>query len=75
MICQECCELVTEYLEGALSADHASRFEAHLSDCAGCVAYVEQVRVTVRSVGVLPAEPADPDVRERLLAAFRELRG
>ena len=51
------------------------RLEKHLRACDGCAAYLESVRVTVRSLGELPPEPADPHVREHLLAAFHELRG
>jgi hypothetical protein len=49
--------------------------DAHMRDCHGCTAYLEQVRATVRVLGEPPPEPADPHTRETLLAAFRELRG
>ncbi len=75
LVCQEFVELVTDYLEGALSRRDRRRLEKHLAACDGCTAYLESVRVTVRTLGELPAEPADPHVREHLLAAFRELRG
>jgi anti-sigma factor RsiW len=75
LACQELVELVTDYLEGALSRRDRRRMERHLSGCEACQAYLESVRATVRTLGELPAEPADPEVREHLLAAFRELRG
>jgi anti-sigma factor RsiW len=75
LICQELVELVTDYLDGALSRRDRRRMEKHLGVCEGCEAYLESVRATVRTLGELPAEPADPEVREHLLAAFRELRG
>jgi anti-sigma factor RsiW len=75
LACQEFAELVTDYLDGALSRRDRKRLEKHLSGCDGCTAYLESVRVTVQTLGELPAEPADPHVREHLLAAFRELRG
>ena len=34
--CQELVELVTDYLEGALSAEDGARFEDHISRCGGC---------------------------------------
>jgi hypothetical protein len=49
--------------------------EKHVRGCEGCEAYLESIRATVRTLGELPAGPADPYVREHLLAAFRELRG
>lgn len=74
LVCQEFVELVTDYLEGTLPRRDRRRLERHLSACDGCDAYLEQFRLTVRSLGELPPEPADPHVREHLLAAFRELR-
>jgi anti-sigma factor RsiW len=50
MTCQELVELVTDYLEDALTPEERERFEAHLDDCPGCRAYVEQMRVTIRLV-------------------------
>ena len=75
LACQEFVELVTDYLEGALPRRERKRLEAHLRGCHGCTAYLEQMRVTVRSLGELPPEPTDPHTRETLLRAFRELRG
>ena len=73
--CQEFVELVTDYLDGALSRRDTKRMDKHLRACDGCSEYFESFRLTVRSVGELPPEPADPHVREHLLAAFREIRG
>jgi anti-sigma factor RsiW len=75
LVCREFVELVTDYLDGALPRRERRRMDAHMRDCHGCTAYLEQVRATVRVLGELPPEPADPHTRETLLAAFRELRG
>jgi anti-sigma factor RsiW len=72
--CQELVELVTDYLEGALSPDDHARFEAHLAGCTGCDAHLEQVRTTialVRASGELPSERPE---MAALLAAFRGRR-
>lgn len=71
MSCRELVELVTDYLENALDPKTRERFEAHLEICDGCVAYVEQMRVTVRVLGEIPEDSLSPDVRDRLLDAFR----
>lgn len=75
LICQEFVELITDYLDGALSRRDRRQMDRHVGACAGCRDYLESVAATVRTLGELPAEPADPEVREHLLAAFRELRG
>jgi anti-sigma factor (TIGR02949 family) len=72
--CQEVVELVTDFLEGALSpADHA-RVEEHLEACDGCLTYVDQVRQTIRVVGALQEENLHPDLRAELVGAFRGWR-
>jgi anti-sigma factor RsiW len=48
--CQELVELVTDYFDDALAPADRARFEAHLDDCAGCRAHLEQMRVTLRLV-------------------------
>jgi len=71
MPCRELVELVTDYLEDRLSPRDRERFEAHLAECEGCRAYLEQCRQTVRALGRIPEESLPPEARERLLAAFR----
>ena len=70
--CQEVVELVTEYLEGALSPEQAALFEQHLNFCDGCDWYVDQMRATIATVGRIEEEDVPPDVRDMLLAAFRD---
>ena len=72
--CQELVELVTDYLEGRLSASERLRFEAHLTACSGCRTYLEQMRQTVRALGRLSEASMEPEAKERLLAAFRDWR-
>ena len=72
LTCQELVELVTDYLEGSLSSGEQARFAAHLADCDYCVGYIEQMRLTIRALGRLSEDSIAPDVRERLLAQFRD---
>ena len=72
--CRELVELVTEYLDGALSPDETRRMEEHLELCGPCSAYVEQMRTTVRLAAAATAElDLRPD-RTELLRAFTEFR-
>jgi anti-sigma factor RsiW len=72
MSCQELVELVTDYFEDALAPADRREFEHHLELCDGCVNYVEQMRATVVSVGVLHAESISPEARDALLHVFRD---
>jgi predicted anti-sigma-YlaC factor YlaD len=45
--CQEFVELVTDYLEGALSVRTQNQVEEHLVMCHYCETYLDQMRATV----------------------------
>ncbi len=72
MTCQELVELVTEYLEGTLPAGDRARFERHLGTCPYCNTYLDQMRITIRTLGRLPEETVSPAARDALLDAFRD---
>jgi anti-sigma factor RsiW len=74
MNCRQVVELMTDYLEGTLSASDRARFEEHISGCDGCRAYLAQMRMTRRLVGRLAEEPVPETVERELLAAFRDWR-
>ena len=70
--CQELTELVNDYLEGSLGAHETALFEQHLNFCDGCDWYVDQMRTTIAAVGRIEETDVPPEVRDRLLAAFRD---
>ena len=70
LTCQELVELVTDYLEGALSVRDRERFEVHLLDCDDCPIYLEQIRVTIRTVGSLTEQRMSQTAKEDLLRRF-----
>jgi predicted anti-sigma-YlaC factor YlaD len=72
--CRQIVEMVTDYLEGALSSENVSIVEAHLASCDGCARYFDQVRATIQVTGTVEADDIPPDVLGPLLDAFRNLR-
>jgi anti-sigma factor RsiW len=72
--CREVVEIVTDFLDGALAPEETARLEAHLAACGPCVAYVEQVRATVRLVAVATVEFERRPDRTALLRAFRDFK-
>jgi predicted anti-sigma-YlaC factor YlaD len=72
LTCREVVEIVSDYLEGALSDELRARFDQHLSACDGCTNYLEQMRETIRLSGMLTEEQIPLVQRERLLEAFRD---
>jgi anti-sigma factor RsiW len=74
LVCQEVVELVTDYLEGALSRSQRRRFEAHLAGCEHCSEYLQQMRTTIQLTGRLQAEDLTPAMREEFTAIYRRWR-
>ncbi len=72
LACQELVEIITDYLEGALSDTERERFDAHLEVCEGCRRYLDQMRTTIRVVGTLTEEDLEPTAKDQLLQLFRE---
>jgi predicted anti-sigma-YlaC factor YlaD len=70
--CQEMIEVVTNYLEDALPPDVRQQFERHLSYCAGCGTYFDQMGETIRQTSMVPREESlAPALREEIVAQFR----
>jgi anti-sigma factor RsiW len=71
IVCQQAVELVTDYLEGALSPRDRARFEAHLAGCPHCTEYLEQIRATIAALGRIEPEELAPHARDELVALYR----
>ncbi len=72
MTCKELTELITDFLEGHLSFGEWIRFQLHIGMCRHCRAYLRQMRMTIRTVGQVPADPISPEVCDELLVRFKE---
>lgn len=72
--CDHVVEAVTEFLDGALTADRERDLVEHLAGCDGCTEYVEQYRRAIRTLGRRPADEAGTlttEARAALLEVFR----
>ncbi|MET7770291.1 zf-HC2 domain-containing protein [Nocardia sp. NPDC005366] len=69
--CDEVVELVTDYLEGAMTEAEAARFLRHLEYCAGCDDYLDQVRTTIRALGRHTSPGLSEAAKQALLEEFR----
>jgi anti-sigma factor RsiW len=70
--CNDFVELVTEFLDGALSEEDERRFIEHLAECSGCENYLDQFRQTIAVTGELTPDSISSDARQHLLSAFRD---
>ena len=74
--CNVFVELVTDYLDDALSLDQRALVEAHLAICVGCATVLDQWRTVIALTGRLADDEldrVDPVVRRSLLDAFSRL--
>jgi anti-sigma factor RsiW len=70
--CKELVELVTDYLDGAMSDADRKRFDEHLALCPPCVEYIAQIGRTIRAVGTTWRAVEDTCQANELLAIFRD---
>jgi predicted anti-sigma-YlaC factor YlaD len=70
--CRQMTELVTDYLEGRLSTIDRIRFQLHIGICRHCRDYLDQMRITVRTLGAMPSAPVPDHVMDQLLHRFRD---
>ncbi len=72
--CQECVELLTDYLEGNLAHDVESRLDEHLSGCAPCINFVQSFRKSTTMTQQLREQQVDVpmDVQQRLKSFLKE---
>ena len=71
IVCRQAVELVTDYLEGALSKRDRAQLEAHLRDCPHCSEYLAQIRATIALAGRVEAESLQPEVQDELVDLYR----
>ena len=69
--CRDMSELVTDYLERAVSLRTRLDMWWHLFRCEACRRYYDQMRRTVRLLGSASASAPDRDTEESVLAAAR----
>jgi anti-sigma factor RsiW len=74
LVCQQAVELVTDYLEGALSRRDRHRFEAHLRACPNCPAYLDQIKMTIELTGEVEPDDLSWEARADLTQLYRRWR-
>jgi anti-sigma factor RsiW len=74
LTCHEVIELLSDYVDGALSAEDRRRVDEHLALCDGCTTYLEQLRETIRLSGRVTEDQVPNEEKAALLAAFRDWR-
>ena len=71
LVCQQAVELVSDYLDGALSRASRRRLEKHLADCPHCTEYLAQIRATIALSGRVRPDDLTPQMQREFIALFR----
>ncbi|HEY5904753.1 MAG TPA: zf-HC2 domain-containing protein [Actinomycetota bacterium] len=74
LTCRELVEVITDFVEGAMSDADRARFERHLGECAGCTAVMSQFRTTIEVTGRLTEGQVSEAQRDAMREVFRRWR-
>ncbi len=69
--CQECIDLLVDYLDGELPSERARALDIHLDLCPSCVSFVKTYQGTVDVARKLPLDDIPPELTQRLLDFLR----
>jgi anti-sigma factor RsiW len=72
IMCRDLVELISDYLEGALSPEMVDAIETHLAGCDGCTRVLDEFRRTIAMMGELREEYVSHEQRALLLQTFRD---
>jgi anti-sigma factor RsiW len=70
--CQECIDLLVDYLEGDLPPERGRALDIHLDLCPSCVSFVKTYKGTVDVARRLPMDEIPPELTQRLLDFLRQ---
>ncbi len=72
--CQECVDLLTDYLEGNLEPQVRNKLDDHLAACAPCINFVRSFEKSTTMLHLLKEQRVDvpADVQTRLKSFLRE---
>ena len=73
-VCRQAVALMSDYLEGNLSARDSARMERHLVRCAHCTEYLAQLRVTIDSLGRATPDALSDEALDELVGLYRSWR-
>jgi anti-sigma factor RsiW len=74
LVCRQAVELMTDYLEEALSRRDRRRLEHHLAGCPHCSEYLAQIRATIEASGRIEPDDLAPEALDELVVLYRAWR-
>ena len=74
LVCRQAVELMTDYLEDALSPRGRDRLEAHLAECPHCTEYLAQIRDVIAAAGHVEPDDLPSGTVDGLVDLYRTWR-
>lgn len=74
LVCQKAVELMSDYLDDALSPGDRARLEAHLAACPHCSEYLAQLRATIDALGAAAPEDLPDEALDELVDLYHRWR-
>jgi anti-sigma factor RsiW len=71
LVCREAVELMSDYLEDALTPRDRRRLENHLADCPHCSEYLRQLEVSIAALGRVEPEALPDETLDALVNVYR----
>jgi anti-sigma factor RsiW len=71
LVCRQAVELMTDYLDGALSPRDRARLDSHLAGCPHCTEYLAQIQATIAAAGRVEPDDLPPEALDELVALYR----
>lgn len=70
--CEECIEVLVDYVDGTMDAVTLEAFEAHFADCPPCVDFLKTYKATITVSKKVFDEPIPDSVSQRLRSFLRQ---
>ncbi len=70
--CKDVAEQTSDYTDGELSWANWAQFRFHILLCPKCKEYLDQMNLTKHLLSDSPPEEVAPEVKDELLARFRD---
>jgi anti-sigma factor RsiW len=74
LVCRDAVALMSDYLDGALTARDRDRLEAHLATCPHCTEYLAQIEATIAAAGHVQPDDLSAEALDELVALYRRWR-
>lgn len=74
LVCRDAVELMSDYIEGALSRKNRRRLERHLAECPHCTEYLAQMKFTIAASGSVGPDDLEPEALDEIVDLFRRFR-